>query len=155
MKRISGNGLKTALAAGGLIVATTSAQAQETVFGDFVWHHIDAYCTFMKADNVFNFDDPESWRFVAFANYPNENVAEPLDRLFIRINADYREFDLVEEREEAGIRRQFYRTPSDPVIEVEMQIHVSEKGYKSTGYEGVLIESRSGNSIAFKGDCGV
>ena len=147
MSRISGNGLKMALAAG--------ARAQESVFGDFVWHHIDAYCTFMRADNVFDFDDPDTWRFVAFANYPNENGTEPLDRLFIRINADYREFNLTGVSEADGVQRRTYRTAGNPPIEVEMRISGTRKGYEATAYEGVLIERESGDAIDFKGDCGV
>jgi hypothetical protein len=69
--------------------------------------------------------------------------------------SDLREFNLVEERETDGVRRRIYRTAGDPVIEVEMRISGSEKGYESTNYEGVLIESASGESVDFKGDCGV
>lgn len=130
MNRMTRNGLKAVLVAGVLMAAGAGPRAQDSVFGDFVWHHIDAYCTFMRADNFFKFDDPDSWRFVASANYPNENGAEPLDRLFIRINADFREFSLVEARESDGVQRRIYRTAGNPLIEVEMQISGSKKAMK-------------------------
>jgi hypothetical protein len=155
MNRMTRNGLKAVLVAGLLMAAGAGPRAQDSVFGDFVWHHIDAYCTFMRADNVFKFDDPESWRFLAFANYPNENGVEPLDRLFMRIRNDLREFNLVEESETEGTRRRIYRTAGDPVIEVEMRISGSEKGYESTNCQGTLIEPTSGDTVDFRGDCGV
>lgn len=152
MPLFSGNRLK-ALTAGAAMLLGAAAQA--SAFDDIHWPYIDSYCSLMRADHVLDFDDLDTWRFVAFSNYPGEYGAEPLDRLFMRIRSDLREFNLVEERETDDVRRRIYRTAGDPVIEVEMRISGSEKGYESTNYEGVLIESASGESVDFKGDCGV
>ena len=148
-------GLKTVFAASVLLAGAASTQAQAPSFGEIVWPNIDSYCSFMKADHVFVFDDPQTWRFVAFSNFPGESGVAPLDRLFMKIDGDIREFNLVEEREADGFSRRIYQTSGDPVIEVEMQLSPGEKGYESTSYSGVLIESASGEALEFKGDCGV
>ena len=152
MKLFSAIRLKS-LAVAALVSA--GAATQVSAFDDIHWPYINSYCSFIRVDHAFKFDDLDTWRFVAFSNFPDEYGAAPLDRLFMRIHNDLREFNLVEMSESDGVQRRTYQTAGGPLIEVEMQISGSEKGYESTDYEGVLIETASGESVDFKGDCGV
>lgn len=136
------------------LCACLPLQARAQIFNDIVWYQIESYCSFMRAGHEFVFDDPNSWRWVAFSNFPAEGQ-EPLDRLFLKVNGNLREFNLAEARETDGVPQRIYKTSGDPEITVQMDLYPGEESYESTAYEGVLIEPVSGETIEFSGDCGV
>jgi hypothetical protein len=125
--------------------------------GEIVWPGIDSYCSFMRAEHVFDFNDPESWRWVLFTNFPSNDVDDPMEAPFMRINAQLKQLKQTGVSEiEGGMARSYASYDADPYL-VTVTMLDGEESYESAGYGGTITVSRGGASseIAYKGDCGV
>ena len=143
-----------ALAAASAMLSVPSALAQEAPsIDDIAWHYIESYCTFMRADHDFVFDDPDSWRFVFFTNFPSEAGQEIFGTGFMRVDGALREFRFVS-REGDTVTMQ--TSDAEPLV-ATLALVPGEKGYEATGYTGTITVARGSvsSSVDFAGDCGV
>ena len=135
------------------------AQAQDGAprIDEIVWPGIDSYCSFMRADHVFVFDDPSTWRWVLFSNYPEFDGPEPLDAPFMRIDGQLKQLEQTKvEETENGTRRSYVTHDAEP-YEVVLTLLPGPSGAESSAFSGSIAVSRNGatGSVDFKGDCGV
>ena len=143
-----------------MAMGTTSSMAQENGLSidDIHWPYIDSYCTFVKEGQQFVFDDLETWRFVAFSNFPEVAESDPLERIFMRIDGGLRQLDLEKLTPgDGGNETRLYRSHDTLAYEVTIELNAGEKGYESTPYEGTITVKRADleASVRFSGDCGV
>ncbi|WP_299870362.1 hypothetical protein [uncultured Hoeflea sp.] len=124
---------------------------------DIVWPGIDSYCSFMRADHEFDFNDPESWRWVLFTNFPSNDVDDPIEAPFMRINGQLKQLVQTGVSDiEGGVERSYASHDAEPYT-VTLTMLDGDEGYESAAYSGVITVTRGGASseIAYKGDCGV
>ena len=143
-------------AASMLVAGSAGAQDGAPRIDDIVWPGIDSYCSFMRADHAFVFDDPSTWRWVLFSNLPAAG-ADPLDTPFMRIDGQLMQLAQTGARTvEGGTVRTYASHDADPYT-VEVSLLKGAEGYESTGFSGSIKVSRNGASseVAYKGDCGV
>lgn len=139
-----------------LIAGAAHAQDSGPVIDEIHWQNIDSYCSFMRADHAFDFNDPGSWRWVLFSNFPTDSI-DPLEAPFMRIDGQLKQLAQTGVQAiEGGEVRTYTSHDVDPYA-VELRLLEGEKGYESSGYSGVITVSRDGLSseVAYKGDCGV
>ena len=142
------------LASAAALTPVPAALAREALsIDDITWHYIESYCTFMRADHAFVFDDPDSWRFVFFTNFTSEAEPETFGTGFMRIDGALREFRMVSVE---GDTVTMQTSDAEPVV-ATLALVPGEKGYEATGYTGTITVARGGasSSVDFKGDCGV
>lgn len=150
--------IATACLAGLFAVMPAHAQDDALSIDDIHWPYIDSYCTFLKEGQQFVFDDPETWRFVAFTNFPDVAEADPLERIFMRINGGLRELALEKLTPgEGGAETRLYKSHDTLPYAVTFEIAAGERGYESTPYDGTITVRRGEQetSVGFSGDCGV
>jgi hypothetical protein len=136
---------------------TTQVAAQTPPrIDEVIWPWIDSYCTFMKADHTFVFDDLRSWRFVFFTAFP-EKGNDIMKRGFMRIDGQLRELALESVSKVNGSERRRYHSHDDPPYLIEVASEAGKPGYEAVGYLGRITVSREDatSSVMFKGDCGV
>lgn len=144
-----------------LVTATTGgamAQDNDLRIDDIHWPYIDSYCTFLKEGQKFVFDDLETWRFVAFSNFPQVAEADPLERIFMRLDGGLRELALEKLTPgEGATETRLYKSHDTLPYAATLVITAGEKGYESTPYSGTITVTRGDQeaSTGFSGDCGV
>lgn len=139
-----------------LMAGAAAAQDSGPRIDEIIWHNIDSYCSFMHADHAFAYDDPGSWRWLMFSNFPSDGT-DPLEMPFMRIDGQLKQLKQTGvESVDGGEIRSFTSHDARP-YSVTVSLLEGEKGYESTGYSGVITVSRDGVSsqAAYKGDCGV
>ena len=84
--------MRQMLTAACLVLTAGAATAQDGSprIDEIYWHNIDGYCAFMLADHTINYDDPGSWRWVLFSNFPTDGV-DPLEMPFVRIDGQLKQ----------------------------------------------------------------
>ncbi|MEM5470630.1 hypothetical protein WNZ14_02740 [Hoeflea sp. AS60] len=146
-----------AILVGGLQSGQADAQDGAPRIDDIVWVYIDSYCSFMRADHSFDYNDPDSWRWVLFSNLPGEDGADPLDTPFMRLDGQLKQLAQTgAQKIDGGLARTYTSHDAVPYV-VEMKTLKGAQGYESTAFSGTIKVSRNGASseIAYKGDCGV
>lgn len=142
--------------AGSALLAAAPAAASQPVVTDIHWPHIDSYCTFWRKDHSFNFNDPESWRFVFFTQ--KDSLHEPYPETgFIALGHQLRQLELVSATKvETGEERR-YRSLGASQHDVVVTMTAGEAGTESTGYTGTIAVAGpyGSETVAFQGDCGV
>ncbi|WP_322988024.1 hypothetical protein [Hoeflea sp.] len=143
----------TALAA--LMAGTAVAQESGPRVGDIVWPDIESYCSFMRAGHIFDYNDPSSWRWVLFTNFPVDET-DTIETPFMRIDDQLRQLAQIDMQEIDGGVVRIYRSHDANPYRVELTMIDGEQGSESAGYSGTITVSRSGTSseIAYEGDCG-
>ncbi len=144
------------MAASTLLAPAAVAQDAPAI-NDIRWYQLDSYCTFMRADHEFVYDDPETWTFVFFTNFPNEAGAEIFSTGFMRIDGALREFRFVS-RETSGEGEAITMATSDEQpMTATINLSAGAKGEEATGYTGTIDVTRGDKtaSVAFSGSCGV
>lgn len=151
--------MKRIMIAGCSLLLAGSAGAQDSGprIDDIVWPGIDSYCSFMRADHEFVFDDPGTWRWVLFTNYPEADAPDPIETPFMRIDNQLKQ--LVQtgvERIDGGVVRIYSSHDMEPYV-VKLTLLEGAEGYESSTFSGTITVSRNGVSsdVAYKGDCGV
>ncbi|MCY0148865.1 hypothetical protein OEG84_14435 [Hoeflea sp. G2-23] len=146
----------TLAALAALMTGAAFAQEGGPRIGEIVWPDIDSYCSFMRADHNFVYDDPSSWRWVLFTNFPVDET-DTIEAPFMRIDDQLRQLAQTEVQEIDGGVVRIYRSHDVDPYRVELTMMDGEQGSESAGYSGTIKVSRSGNSseIAYQGDCGV
>ena len=144
--------------AAGLALMAGAAAAQDSGprIDEIYWHNIDSYCSFMRADHQFDYNDPGSWRWVLFTNFPTDS-ADPLETPFMRIDGQLRQLAQTGVQAiDGGELRSYVSHDAEP-YEIEVSLLSGEKGYESSAFSGVITVARNGASgeVAYKGDCGV
>ena len=140
-----------------LMAGPAVAQDGAPQIDDIVWFNIDSYCTFTRADQTFDYNDPESWRWVLFTNYPGADGGDPLEAPFMRIDGQLTQLVQTGIRPlDGGAVRSYRSHDADPYL-VEVSLLEGERGIESSAFSGVITVSRNGASseATFKGDCGV
>ncbi len=150
--------MRQMLTAACLVLTAGAATAQDGSprIDEIYWHNIDGYCAFMLADHTINYDDPGSWRWVLFSNFPTGNT-DPLEMPFVRIDGQLKQLKQTGvEAVDGGEMRSYTSQDAEP-YSVEVSLLEGEKGYESTAFSGVIRVTRNGasNEVAYKGDCGV
>ncbi|SFQ48362.1 hypothetical protein SAMN05216176_104211 [Nitratireductor indicus] len=141
-----------------LMAGAAFAQEDALSIDEIHWPQIDSYCTFLKKGQDFHFDDPDTWRFVAFTNLPREAEADPMERVFMRINGDLLELGLETlEKSKGGTEIRLYKSHDADPYAVTFEIEEGEQGSESTNYSGTIRVQRGEQeaSVNFEGDCGV
>ncbi len=140
-----------------LLAGSATAQDGAPRIDDIVWPGIDSYCSFMRADHKFVFDDPETWRWVLFSNYPELDMPDPIETPFMRIDNQLKQLAQTDvEKIDGGVVRTYSSHDAEPYV-VELKMLAGTDGYESSGFSGTITVSRNGASseVAYKGDCGV
>lgn len=149
---------KLCLAGTLLVAAMTTQVAAQTPpkIEEIRWPWIDSYCTFMKADHTFVFDDLKSWRFVFFSPF-SEKGNDIMQRGFMRIDGQLRELALKSVTKIDASEQRRYHSHDDPPYLIEVVSEAGKPTYEAVGYSGRITVSRQGatSSVMFKGDCGV
>lgn len=135
--------------------------AGQKVIQDIHWPQIDAYCVFRRKEQTFDYDDPDTWRFVYFTSFghvlPEDSDLEA-DKVtaFARLYYLLRELQLVSEEETGDKLKRVYRTYSKPAQDVVLDLTKTEEGSEHTAYEGTMSVSGpfGSETIDVKGDCG-
>ena len=112
----------------------------------------DAYCTLMRESHTFNFDDPDTWRFVFTTSV--EGDPQPAQ---IKINDDVLDFTReMRTKGEDGIETWRYRS-ADRGIVVELNLKETDSGPEYTNYSGnmAIVEPTQTERMGIKGSCGV
>ncbi|MEP3438535.1 MAG: hypothetical protein ABJN75_17400 [Hoeflea sp.] len=153
------NQMKQIIFAAVSMVLAGPAVAQDSAprIDDIVWQYIDSYCSFMRADHEFDYDDPDSWRWVLFSNLPGEDGADPIESPFMRIDGQLLQLEQTGvEHIDGGALRSYRSHNADPYL-VDVSLLEGAEGYENLTYSGTIRVSRDGASseIAYKGDCGV
>jgi hypothetical protein len=134
-----------------------AAQAQQPIVTDVHWPFISSYCTFMRAGQQFNYNDPESWRFVFFDNFDtitgsNENYA------YVGLHHQVRQLEELSREETDSGEKRLYRTYGEPsyIVEVVMN-NDGDTSPESAAFSGTITVSGSSGDeqVEFHGDCGV
>jgi hypothetical protein len=140
-----------------LMAGPAAAQEGAPRIDDIVWFNIDSYCSFTRAEQTFDYNDPESWRWVLFTNYPDADGADPLETPFMRLDGQLTQLAQTGARPlDGGVVRSYQSHDADPYL-VEVSLLDGEQGNESSAFSGVITVSRHGVSseVTFKGDCGV
>ena len=141
-----------------LMLMTGAATAQDggPTIDEITWHNIESYCSFMRADHAFAYEDPGSWRWVLFSNFPTDG-ADPLEMPFMRIDGQLMQLRQTGVEAAKGGEVHSYTSQDADPYRVTVSLLEGEKGYESSGFSGVITVSRHGASseTAYKGDCGV
>ena len=142
-----------------IIVAGTAStgQAQQPVITDIHWPYISSYCTFMRASQQFNYNDPESWRFVFFDN--TDTITGSNARYaYIGLHHQLRQLEEVDVISSGEGELRSYRTWGEPAYMIDVVMTKSDGGSpESTNFTGTITVSGTGGDeeIEFHGDCGV
>jgi len=140
-----------------LLAGSATAQDGAPRIDDIVWFNIDSYCSFTRADQTFDYNDPESWRWVLFTNYPGADGGDPLEAPFMRIDGQLTQLAQIGIRPlDGGAVRSYQSRDAAPYV-VEVSLLEGERGIESSAFSGTIKVSRNGISseVAYKGDCGV
>ncbi len=154
-----------------LLLTAGTALADDITVSDFNWYGNDAYCSFQLADQSFDYNDPNSWRFVLITNLPEvdlDNLPETPDEIamqeqksyataFMSLNHAFHELSMKSGSVREDGFNMVYTTHGARPYEVTLDANMLEKGYESQFYEGTIRVTRDGASasVKFKGDCGV
>lgn len=144
-------------AASMLVAGPASAQDGAPSIDDIAWHFIESYCAFMRADHQFDYDNPDSWRWVMFSNFPGEGRPDPIESPFMRIDGQLMQLEQTGiESIDGGVLRSYASHDKAPYI-VKVTMLKGAEGYESSAFSGAITVSRNGASseVAYKGDCGV
>ena len=148
----------TAMLPAMLTAGAAFAQEDALSIDEIHWPQIDSYCTFLKEGQDFHFDDPQTWRFVAFTNFPRAAGADPLERVFMRINGNLLELGLETlKKDKGGAEIRLYKSHDADPYAVTFNIEAGEQGSEHTNYSGTIRVQRGEHeaSADFEGDCGV
>lgn len=150
MKRLVG------AAACAILFAPFQAAAQQPIVTDIVWPQIDSYCTFTRADQTFDYNNPDSWRFVYFTQF-DTIMGTNAQTGFISVHHQLRQMETLKAEIGDDAQSFAYRTYGKPTYEVKVELKAGELGFESTGFSGTLtVEGADGTeTIDIKGDCGV
>lgn len=159
MVRCATAAMVTGVAGAALLPMAGMALAQDAAprIDEIVWHGIDSYCSFTRAGHVFDYNDPESWRWVLFTNYPGAEAGDPIETPFMRIDGQLKQLVQTGVSDiEGGVERRYASHDAEPYA-VTLTMLDGEEGYESAAYSGVITVARGGASteIAYEGDCGV
>ena len=126
------------------------------VVTDIVWPGIDSYCTFMREVHSFDYNDPESWRFVFFTQL-DTSVEPAVEIAFMSIGHSLRQLELVDSSQSGNDETRRYRSLGAGSHDIVVTMQGGEEGYEATGYTGSIEVSGplGGETVAFHGDCGV
>ncbi len=133
-----------------------AAQAQQPIITDIHWPGIFSYCTFLRAGQEFDYNNPDSWRFVFFDNI-DTITGSNAQYAYIGLHHQIRQLEQVDSVSSGEGERRSYRTYGEPSYTVEVTMLKGEGGYESTEYTGTIAVSGAlgEETIEFHGDCGV
>lgn len=148
-------GIGAALALKAALAGSALAQ-DRPIITDVVWHSIDSYCTFMREGHEFDYNDPDSWRFVFFTQI--DTSAQPVvETAFMSIGHNLRQLELVDTERAGNVETRSYRSLGANPHDVVVNMQGGEDGYEATAYSGSIeINGPLGSeTVGFQGDCGV
>lgn len=134
-----------------------AASARQPIITDIHWPYVSSYCSFQRADQAFDYNDLETWRFVFFDNV--DTITGGNARYaYVGLHHQLRQLEELSREETATGETRSYRTWGEPAYSVDV---VMNKGGsdspESTGFTGTISVSGSGGDeqVEFHGDCGV
>lgn len=142
-------------AAGFFLQAVSGSIAQTAPsLDDIHWYLTDSYCSFSRVEQAFNYDDPESWRYIFLTGFSNGTDGE---LGYARLDGRLRELQEVERFQEGKSEIIVYKTWDKNPYTVTVQRVAGDSGAEYTNYKGAIHVERNGVGAAtpFKGDCGV
>ena len=154
-----------------LLLSTGNTLADDITINAFNWYTNDSYCSFQLTDQSFDYNDPNTWRYVLITNLPEvdfDNLPDTPEEIaaqeqksyataFMSINHAFHELSM----KTGSVRDDgfsiVYTTHGERPFEVTLDAKMLEKGYESQSYKGTIsvIRGDATASVAFKGDCGV
>lgn len=146
----------TAALIGGAAFAGPALAQGQPVMTDIAWPGIDSYCTFMREGHDFDYNDPESWRFVFFSQLDTSGE-QAVETAFMSIGHNLRQLELVDSSQSGNEETRLYRSLGAGSHDIVVTMRGGEEGYESTGYTGSIEVSGplGEETVAFHGDCGV
>ncbi|MEP1444242.1 MAG: hypothetical protein ABJK39_14645 [Hyphomicrobiales bacterium] len=147
--------LIASVVAGLWLTGVTSASAQKPPsLDDIHWYLSDSFCSFSRENHTFNYDDPESWRYIFMTGFPNDQDGE---LGYARIDGRLRELQETERFKADGFEIIVYKTWDKNPYTVTVARKAGAGSQESTNYTGNILVERNGvgHGTSFKGDCGV
>lgn len=136
-----------------LLIGSTGARAATDLITTVNWYNIEAYCSFMRADNVFVYDDPSTWNLVLFT----QTAEDGLQTSYVSIDHRLLQLEHLDETESGNGEVRTYRS-LDPnaVYDVVLTIKPTKVGTENTDYEGELMVTGPAGTetIGVDGGCG-
>ena len=134
-------------------VTATSAQNPPSL-DDIHWYLSDSFCSFWREDHTFNYNDPESWRYIFMTGFSNGQDGE---LGYARIDGRLRELQERERFKADGFEIIVYKTWDKNPYTVTVARKAGSGGQENTNYTGNILVERNGvgHGTPFKGDCGV
>ncbi len=147
--------LATAVAVAGANLARTEDK-KAPVVGEIQWHLADSYCNFFRAGHTFDYNKPESWRFVFMTSLVSDSKVS-VERGYARIDGLLRELELVSRDKTDTGEKRVYRTFGDQPVTLTIAMKEGDSGTEHTNYKGTISAKGPGgiSVLAFTGDCGV
>lgn len=132
------------------------AQAQQPIITDIHWPFINSYCTFQRAGQDFDYNNPDSWRFVFFDNI-DTITGSNARYAYVGLHHQVRQLEEIDTVSSGEGELRTYRTWGEPSYEVKVSMIKGEDSYESTPFTGTISVSGPGGSeeVEFHGDCGV
>ena len=136
------------------VLAAVPATAAKDIITAVNWPNIEAYCTFQRASDSFDFNDPGSWNFVYFTQHGTDGLEQVG---YVSLNYRLRELELIETVQGKDGETRSYRSYGPDVYEVTLTMSIDRVGYENTDYKGYLtVKGPKGEeTIEVKGGCGV
>lgn len=133
------------------------AQAAEPVVDDINWPGINAYCTFSRAGQTFVFDNPETWKFVAFTSLADKSEGDQFRSLYASVGGHLREFALKDRSANDAGEVISFVAASDSTLTVSLLLGKPRQGEEASGYSGTLEVAKGADKavVAITGNCGV
>lgn len=148
---------KIAASAAAIFISSAQlAQAQQPIITDILWPNISSYCTFQRTGQNFDYNNPDSWRFVFFDN--TDTITGSNARYaYIGLHHQVRQLEEIDTMTSGEGELRSYRTWGEPSYEVKVSMIKGESGGESTAYTGTISVSGPGGQeeVEFHGDCGV
>lgn len=147
--------ITAALLCGAALAGPAQGQGRPVVT-DIAWPGIDSYCTFMREGHSFDYNDPESWRFVFFSQL-DTSAEQAVETAFMSIGYGLRQLELVDSSQSGNEETRRYRSLGAGSHDIVVTMVSGEEGYESTGYTGSIVVSGplGEETVTFHGDCGV
>jgi len=153
--KIANHSLSVVIAAGLFLQGASTTLAQNPPsLDDIHWYLTDSYCSFSRVDHTFNYNDPESWRYIFMTGFGNGTDGE---LGYARLDGRLRELQEVKRFREGSDEIIMYQTWDKNPYLVTISRAQTSKGTESTDYTGHILVERNGvgKATPFKGDCGV
>ena len=137
-----------------LALGSVGTQAATGLVTTINWYNIDAYCTFMRAGNVFIYDDPSTWDFVFLSQRAEDDGASG----YVSINERLIQLERLNGAASTDGGIWTYRSlDAAASYDVVLTLQITDRWTENTEYQGELkvVGAEGSESLMIEGGCGV